>query len=383
MKRHCQICGGRTATALKSNAMTPLDGLDMSYVLARCGHCGFHFAQDLPDEAQYLRYYSGLSKYDSQPKVSELDRLRIDAAVRLCDSLSIPKESHIIDLGCGFGALLSGLREAGWKRLSGVDPAPQSARQAKEQFGLDCIRLGTLAQAAEMPDLAQADLICLMAVLEHLPELRRDLSTLITRMRPGALILVEVPALELFDAERAEPYGELSLEHIQFFSAQSMRNLFKSLGAGVVEQSLVAIPSLHSGELFVLAQVGSASPETIAPEDAGPMDSYLAGSAERFEQVRRRVPDQPFVLYGAGSHSARLVAQMSPAQQALLVAVVDGNSNLHGKRFGDWTVQAPQALSSYLGLEILISSYRSERAIATDLKQRYPDRVLRLIYGNA
>jgi hypothetical protein len=251
-----------------------------------------------------------------------------------------------------------------------------------EKFGLKGIYQGTLAQAEQVVNLAQADLVFLMAVMEHLPELRRDFGALFAKLRPGARVLVEVPALDLFTENDGEPFGELSIEHIQFFSAQSLHNFFASFGASVLDMKLLALPELSSGSVFALAELNGVS-QTLEPESSNVMDAYLAGSERRWNEVLQRVPSEPFVLYGAGSHSARLIPQLSEQQRQNLVAVLDGNANLHDKKFGDWIVQAPDALAQYPGLRVLISSYRSELAIARDLTKRFPSQPLQLMYGHA
>lgn len=380
--RACQVCGSNESSMVHRNNMASLDGLDMSYVLVRCNVCGFHFARELPEEAQYFRYYEELSKYDSQPIVSTVDRLRINAAVDFCVSLGIPKDALILDLGCGFGALLASLRNAGWERLQGLDPAPKSALRAREQFDLECIHQGTLFQASEVIDLGRADLVCLMAVLEHLPELRRDVSRLLSHLREGCRLLIEVPALDLFIGSAGEPFGELSLEHIQFFSSQSLRNFFASLGCRVLGEELVPLPALHSGALFVLVEYIGAGPMVLTNELPVTMDDYLNGSHQRWVQVLRKIPEVPYVLYGAGSHSARLLPQLNSRQKKNLVAVLDGNKNLHGKRFDQWVVHAPEELAKFPGLPVLISSYRSEKLIAQTLKKYFPDHELHLMYGD-
>lgn len=380
--RVCPVCGGNNIKRLHLNTMVPINGLDMSYLLAQCNLCGFHFAQELPEEAQYRMYYNELSKYDSQPTVSPVDRERINAAVNLCESLNIPKECLIIDLGCGFGSLMAALRDAGWTRIAGIDPAPQSSSQAKEQFGLDGVYQGTLADANEIINLKDADLICLMAVVEHLPELRRDLERMLGQLRLGARILVEVPALELFNGIDGEPFGELSLEHIQFFSEKSMRNLLASLGMRILNSKLLPLPSLHSGSLFVMAEFGGSLMD-LEYESSDIMSSYLTSSAVRLHSALKKVPDKPFLLYGAGSHSARLIPMLSTGQRTNLRAVFDANVNLHGKLFDDWVVQAPANLPDYPDLPVLISSYRSEISIAKDLKQRFPHRPVQLMYHDA
>lgn len=378
--RACPVCTADVPEPLHLNQLAAVHGLDMSYQVARCGACGFHYACDLPIDAQYSAYYQVVSKYDSQGRVSALDRQRIDAAVALCERAGVSKMSRILDIGCGFGAFLAALRDAGWRHVTGLDPAPHSAQMARELFGLSGIQSGWLANAGEVTNLHEADLVCLMAVVEHLPQLSHDLGALIAQMRPGSRLLLEVPALEAFQSDAGEPFGELSLEHIQFFSATSLCNLLPRLGAKVFQHEVLPLPSLHSGALFLLAEVGQIEFPALLRESGTIFDAYLSGSARRLAQALQRVPLGPFVLYGAGSHSARLVSALQSAQRQQVVAVLDGNQNLHGKRFGDWTVHAPEALSAYADLPVLISSFRSEQAIALALSERFDNPLVQMYH---
>lgn len=376
--RACPVCNHASALPVFNNHLVPVDGLDMSYRIARCDGCGFHFADWLPGNDSYGRYYAELSKYDSQPSVSPVDRQRIAAALAICEQY-VDRSARIVDLGCGFGALLASLRDAGWTRVSGLDPAPQSAHQAKAQFDLDGIQCGNLLDAPARMELQHADLVCLMAVAEHLPDLQANLAPIIAAMRPGARLLLETPALEGFDPYKGEPFGELSMEHIQFFSLASLRRLLRGLGLRILDERVVPIDGIDASGDFVLAEVTHQSESDGAKEPAEHFDHYLAGSERRLQQVLQRIPDQPFVLYGAGSHSARLVPRLGDKARHI-VAVADGNANLHGKRFGDWAVQSPDALAGYAGLPIVISSYRAEQAIARSLRATL-DAPLVLLYG--
>ena len=373
--RPCPVCLSSTAQALHHNHLEPIAGFDLSYRVARCTQCGFHFADRLPQASVYRAYYDGLSKYDLLQPASALEQQRAAAALRICQRRALNPQARIVDLGCGSGGFLATLRQAGWTQLTGLDPAPNSPAAAQALYGLDCVRVGTLQAAPHLIDLQQADLLCLLAVLEHLPDLALDLPRLFGNLKPGCHVLIEVPALELFSAERGEPYGELSLEHIQFFSAISLSNLLGRLGLRVLEIEHLALPQIDSGSLFVWAQVPptpiGAAHQLPEREPSAVFDAYLQGSAARMQLALSKVPQQPFVLYGAGSHSARLVAHMSPAQQNRLLAVFDANPNLAGKQWGRWQVQAPAALSEHLGVPILLSSYQSERAMASALAKAF------------
>ena len=380
--RACPVCFADQPEPLLHNHLETVHGLNMSYLVARCGACGFHYACDLPPDSQYSAYYQVVSKYDSQHSVSPLDRQRINATVALCERVGLPKTARILDIGCGFGSLLAALRDAGWSQVQGLDPAPQSAQVARELFNLANIQTGWLANSGEVVDLRQADLVCLMAVLEHLPQLPTDLARLLGQMRRGAFLLLEVPAVESFRGDVGEPLGELSLEHIQFFSAISLRNLLARLGARVLQHEVLALPSVNSGSLFVLAEVGRGASTELVRESGVVFDAYLAGSAKRLAQALKRLPEGPFVLYGAGSHSARLLPALQPDQRQRVVAVLDSNRNLYGKQFGHWAVQAPEVLVNYPGLPVLISSFRAEQVIAHALAAQCSNPLV-LLYTNS
>jgi SAM-dependent methyltransferase len=361
--------------------MAPVDGLDMSYTIGRCAHCGFHYAQRLADDASFARYYQSVSKYDVANKISAIEQARIDAAIAICDR-QVPKGDMVVDLGCGYGALLGCMARVGWTNLHGVDPAPNSAQRAKEMFGLTSIHIGTMDSAHKVVALEKADLVCVMAVLEHLPNLRADMQTLLARLRPGCRILIEVPALDLFKAEGAEPFGEFSLEHIQFFSATSLGNFFSELGANTIALENVELPMLQSGSLFGLFENTGKARATgaIQPEGDGVFQAYLQGSQTTLQAALQRVPQTPLVIYGAGSHTARLIPKLEKTHAEHLLAIVDGNPNLIGKPMGRWTIQSPDTLTTMQQAAVLVSSFRSEREIAASLRQRFPNPLV-LLYA--
>lgn len=367
--RNCPVCQHAEATAVYRNAMSTIGGMDMSYTVARCARCGFHYARQLADSATISRYYQSASKYDVASKISLIDQTRIDAAVEICIAHA-PKDAMVVDLGCGYGALLSCLHKAGFTNLHGVDPAPNSAERARTLFGLSDIHLGTMDEAYKVVALNQADLVCVMAVLEHLPELHADMERLLSHLKPGCRILVEVPAMDLFEAEGAEPLGELSLEHIQFFGKQSLQNLFAGLGGKTLALQHLELPMLKSGSLFGLfTKVEGAA--GFSAEDPNHFQTYLNQSLAALDAAVARIPQQPFVIYGAGSHTARLVPKLQASHPGRILGIVDGNPNLQGKTLGDWLIEPPQALQDYPGAAVLVSSYRAQDDIADHLGRNF------------
>ena len=159
--------------------------------------------------------------------------------------------------------------------------------------------------------------------------------------------------------------------------------MFASLDAKVVETALLKLDDLNSGSLFALIEIGENVSPIIKYEDPSVMDGYLTKSELRWLEALNNVPTTPFILYGAGSHSARLLPRLNSQQKSNLITVIDGNANLHGKRIGDWLVEPPEALSNYPDTLVLISSWRSEKTISQSLKKNYLGHVLKLMYQNA
>ena len=353
----------------------------MSYTVGQCTSCGFHFAHRLADKTTFQSYYQAVSKYDVVNKVSQVDCERINYAVKFCENL-VKRSEMIIDLGCGFGAMLSALRKGGWSNIHGVDPAPNSANCAKTLFDLDSVHCGTLEQAHTVVPLDQADVVCFMAVLEHLPNLRADLSNALEQLKPGCRVLVEVPAVEYFCAEENEPFGEFSLEHIQFFTETSLINLFKSLGWEAEKTELQALPLVGSGSVFGLFRRSKipVSNAKIDCDSGQALCDYVTRSWSVLNTVLQCIPMGPIIIYGAGSHSARLIPHLEKMAGVKIIAIVDSNQNLLGKQIGQWTIQSSSVIENSPEVPVLVSSFRSQHEIASSLQSRYPNPLV-LMYG--
>lgn len=380
------------------NTLASLDGLDMSYRVARCNECGFVFADQLPTATDYDTYYHGLSKYDvgtvtvptnarTPPRSLQLsiaDRIRCDAAVELIRAHG-PDQAAIVDLGCGSGMLLGALRDGGWRRLTGFDPAPRARAQANALYDLDCVHRGTLREATANHDWTATDVVCLMGVLEHLPELESDLARLVAALGTQTRILVEVPALERFSRKSFEPYGEFSLEHIQYFSASSLTDLLLNIGYVPEALNLIDLPNGYCDSLMGIFVRSSSTIDQVrkpvADDSRALLTQYLIDSEIRTNAAIHRIDTcgaDCLIIYGAGSHTARLIPKLSTVSLDRIVSIVDSNPNLQGKCLGSYTIEHPSILSSQASATVVISSFRSQGAIAATLTESYKNPILTL-----
>lgn len=380
ISRPCPICMIDDSVLCLENPMAAVGGFDMSYTVVRCNRCGFHYARHLADSFTFSAYYQSVSKYDAPGPLSPVDQSRIDFAVRFLEG-RIEKSARIADLGCGFGALLGGLQKGGWQHLQGLDPAPNAAQSALEMFGVRGIKRGTLSEAHKVLNLKEVDLICIMSVMEHLPQLKQDLVQLFAKLQPGCKVLVEVPAIEFFTNPNSEPFGEFSLEHIQFFDVPSLYNLMNSIGAKPLALELLDLPTVSSGAILGLFEWSGSAPlnPTYTHSHTNTMNIYKVQSQQHLDRALKLIPVGPLILYGAGSHTARLLPHLDKMSLSTVHSIVDSNPNLAGKQIGRWTVQSTVSIQDTPNIPIVVSSFRSQNAIASILQKSVTNPII-LIY---
>ncbi len=171
------------------------------------------------------------------------------------DHFPVDRDAKILDVGCGYGALVHFAREAGYRDVSGVDAAQQQV-EAAAALGIEGVReagiLETLAAAAE----GSLDLIVTFDVIEHFAkdDLLRLVDAVHRGLRDGGRWIIHVPNGEspFFGAVL---HGDLT--HEQAFTRESMAQLLLASGFRSVrcyEDAPVA-HGLKSGTRAVLWRV--------------------------------------------------------------------------------------------------------------------------------
>jgi SAM-dependent methyltransferase len=96
----------------------------------------------------------------------------------------------LIDVGCGTGGVSAALAEE--YRCIGIDPVTPAIESARTRFPSVDFRVGTAP--ADVPEMAEADGVLLMDVLEHLADDFFVVSSLLAAMKAGALLFIVAPA---------------------------------------------------------------------------------------------------------------------------------------------------------------------------------------------
>lgn len=181
----------------------------------------------------WLRREAGPDKAGLSRKGPDSDsHHRNQIAVRL-----IPEGVKVLDVGCGPGKLLATLqRHRPDLELHGIDISPEAIRIAKERgFNAECV------DPVREPLAESYDTICLMTVLEHVP----DAEALVRILKPRCRrqFLIAIPNLGYIEHRlRLALFGRMPLtsiwydirEHVRFWTVKDFRHWADAMGLRVV-----------------------------------------------------------------------------------------------------------------------------------------------------
>jgi SAM-dependent methyltransferase len=109
----------------------------------------------------------------------------------LGEAILPPDGGRVLDVGCGTGANVAAFSDR--HDAVGVDPSPEGIRLARDRFPDARFLEGTVPGTGDAEARA-ADLVLLTDVIEHVPDDFELTSAILALMKPGAHLLLTVPA---------------------------------------------------------------------------------------------------------------------------------------------------------------------------------------------
>ena len=101
------------------------------------------------------------------------------------------------------------------------------------------------------------------------------------------------------------------------------------------------------------------------------MKTYLQQSEDKLCPLLDRVAEQlhaPYMIYGAGSHTARLLPRLKQCGVfENCTGIIDNNKNLQGHFMGGIAIHSSSVLDASATCTVLISSFKAEQSIAKSL----------------
>lgn len=186
----------------------------------RNGYLNAHFGYRLSPALALGRHWFGTAK-----------RLETDRWIR---HLHLPcRKPRLLDLGCGNGAFLVQMQEAGWQ-VFGLDIDPKAVA-ACQKAGLS-VQLGWLDEG-RFPD-GFFDAITLSHVIEHLHHPEQILRVCYRILRPQGVLWIATPNLASLGHQQFGPdwFALDPPRHLLLFTAASLKRLLSESGFGEIIQ---------------------------------------------------------------------------------------------------------------------------------------------------
>src|SRR2546423_893198 len=121
----CNLCGGQESHPW----LTSTDHISgETFHLVRCARCDLGYVNPRPWPSRLARYYPQTHQ-GSEPAAYE--RMDAKPRVKFVAELLDGRAGRALDVGCGKGLLLKGLREQGWQ-VAGTELSEVSSLRARE-----------------------------------------------------------------------------------------------------------------------------------------------------------------------------------------------------------------------------------------------------------
>lgn len=292
--------------------------------LALCKDCGA--VQKLTDAqwrreiaeiyASYAIYHQGggleQAVFDQSTGGAQSRSSRILSVLR--DHVQLAETGRMLDVGCGNGAMLRAFAQFAprWS-MAGTDLDDRYSTTIAEINGAEPLyTCGPDGVPGEF------DFITMIHVLEHIPEPRPFLESLLAKLTPGGILLVEVPH------HRANPFELLIADHCTHFTAPTATRLLETAGLRV----LVAADDWAPKELTITAQKaggGARSPAlrkaalpraTGQPSTRRILEHSLNWLASLAAQARRLAAAGPLGLFGSSIAATWLFGELDGRVEA-------------------------------------------------------------------
>lgn len=221
-------CGEGRACPLCDSPRTAFFHAWSDFQVRRCADCGFAYIdpEAWTDPYTQADYYTPAAFDDIRPGQPHLRR-------RVADLRRYVPRGRTLDVGCGRGEVSLLLAEAGFA-AEGIDESPCAIEHLQARFPHIQWHCGSVLERVD--ELGTFDAVTLYHVLEHLRRPREAVARLRRLLRPGGLLVVEVPNAGGLKARLKGPrWHYYRRHHLSYFRAEHLVRLAELAGLAVVE----------------------------------------------------------------------------------------------------------------------------------------------------
>jgi len=368
VSRKCPICASSDNQLLyeqsfKNSVKAFLDG----YSVVSCDLCGFIFADNIPSQEVFNEYYGRIEKYEfnyGDGRVSSDYGEYFKNVFGFIDChVKNDKNIKILDIGCASGDLLNVFKENGYGDLLGIEPSVGSDDKAHDLYGVNVIN--DSLQNIELNE--EFDLIILSAVLEHLVDISEVMGHVNDLLKDNGLLFIEVPDVERFHESIPAPFQQFNMEHVNFFSEYSLKNLMSKWGLDVVDISFedCVADSVVMPDLYLLSRKTSGNNSEIMfdVKSNKAISRYIEYSEIISHKLNSAVVDiidgvDRVMVWGVGTHTKFLLDFGLNIEK--VSCFIDSNSRYKGGFLNGVEIIEPNMINQDIPILISSLSYHEE-----------------------
>jgi len=199
------------------------------YNCRRCGY-GFYAPFDTQGDEKFYGELGQLPWYYMADKWEHLVSLDF-----------IKKEDKVLEIGCGKGAFLQSLKNKGIF-AEGIELNKNAIEQIRSR--------GLTVYEQTIQDFSNSkkeyyDVVCSYQVLEHIVDPESFLSSSLSTLKSGGLLIIAVPNNESFIEEDKFPILNMPPHHFGLYSEKTLRHLEKILPIKTLKIFLEPLPKYH------------------------------------------------------------------------------------------------------------------------------------------
>ena len=171
-----------------------------------------------------------------------LERAQAKTLTKIVNKVELPKDSKIIDIGCGSGSTLAMFRNLGYSNSIGIDVSQNALETCDRLFGFEQGKDTFLmdARSLEFPD-NSFDLVFSGGMLEHFEEPPLDMVAEFCRVSKKWVLLVQPNPTSLFGRVRWlwQEIGRASWEKEFHYSKQDYLTMLVKFGLSLVDSGSI------------------------------------------------------------------------------------------------------------------------------------------------
>lgn len=354
-RHNCPICDSKEYRVLHRQIFEPIDAVTPvnSYDVTVCGQCGMIYANNIPSQKEFDDYYTSYSKYEY-----ELSQSDYYGKVADCISSVASVSDRIADIGCGRGEVLIDLQKRGYENLVGIEPSIYNAERLKKKYNIESVN----SDIKDIGDIGNFDLVIASGVLEHIVDLQESMRKISRIISDNGYFIVIVPNAEQFISTIQFPFEAFSMEHINFFTKDTLSTLMSNYGLFLDREWR------DDKELYLCFQK-----KTCALQ----IEKYIGLSLDNIRAAKDKtekfaLDKTPIALWGAGTLCQWLLAN-THLGNCNIIGIFDSNKNYQGHSLKGYEIKTPEELKTkeYKEAAIVTATYFFNEEIIKTIREDY------------